>query len=198
MPSRSDGWIAQFGLFSFPLLLGLALAAWRVPDIVLGRLAAGRRQRIDAGLPDALDLMVISAEAGLSFEQGIDFVAREMGPSAADVSEEFRITAAELRVLGDRSQALRNLAERVDLRAARSIVTTLTQTLRYGTPLAQSLRVLAAEMRNARLLQIEARAARMPVLMTMPLMGFILPTVIIICAGPAILKAIDAFGVLAK
>ena len=194
--------ISSYGLFAdtlilrLVLLLGALLIGWRLPDIVLQKIAASRRRRIEQGLPDALDLMVISAEAGLSFEQGIEFVAREMKTAMRDLATEFEITSAELRVLGDRRQALLNFADRVNLQAVRSIVATLTQTMRYGTPLAQSLRLLAAEMRTARLLRMEERAARMPVLLTLPLMGFILPSLVIICAGPAILQGIDGFRVL--
>ena len=191
--------ITSYGLFAATLilrvilLLGGLLVGWRLPDIILKRLAASRRRRIEQGLPDALDLMVISAEAGLSFEQGIEFVAREMKTTMRDLASELETTSAELRVLGDRRQALQNFADRVDLQPVRSIVATLTQTMRYGTPLAQSLRLLAAEMRTARLLKMEERAARMPVLLTLPLMGFILPSLVIVCAGPAILQGIDGF-----
>lgn len=191
--------ISSYGLFAnnvilrVVLILGGLLVGWRLPDFVLQKLAAGRRKRIEQGLPDALDLMVISAEAGLSFEQGIEFVAREMKTAMRDLAAEFEITSAEMRVLGDRRQALQNFADRVSLQQVRSIVATLTQTMRYGTPLAQSLRLLAAEMRTARLLKMEERAARMPVLLTLPLMGFILPSLVIVCAGPAILQGIDGF-----
>jgi tight adherence protein C len=101
-------------------------------------------------------------------------------------------------VLGDRREALQNFADRINLPSARSIVATLKQTMRYGTPLAQSLRLLAAEMRSARLLRMEERAARMPVLLTLPLMGFILPSLVMVVVGPAILKIIDTFSTLLK
>ena len=191
--------ISTYGLFADVFILRIImvlaglLVGWRLPDFVLQKLAASRRRRIEQGLPDALDLLVISAEAGLSFEQGIEFVAREMKTSMRDLATELEFTSAELRVLGDRRQALQNFADRVDLQPVRSIVATLTQTMRYGTPLAQSLRLLAAEMRTARLLKMEERAARMPVLLTLPLMGFILPSLVIVCAGPAILQGIDGF-----
>lgn len=202
----SGAWflVAFYNLFAgstvirFIAMLGAVLLGWRIPDTMLARMAASRRERIQNTLPDALDLMVISAEAGLSFEQGIEFVAREMASAAPDISTEFSITSAELRVLGDRRQALQNFANRINLQQVRSIVATLSQTMRYGTPLAQSLRTLAAEMRSARLLRMEERAARMPVLLTLPLMGFILPSLVIVCAGPAILQAIDGFRQLMK
>lgn len=188
------GFFAHYMMFRVMGLLAAALIGWRIPDILLGRLAKKRRQNIESTLPDALDLLVICAEAGLSFEQGIEFVAREMATVMREIGEEFSITSAELRVLGDRRAALQNFANRTNLQSVRSIVMTLTQSMRYGTPLAQSLRMLAGEMRRSRLLRMEARAARMPVLLTMPLMGFILPSLMMVVGGPAVIKIMDAFG----
>lgn len=179
-------------------MLAVALVGWRIPDVALSHLGARRREEIEQALPDALDLLVISAEAGLSLEQAIDVVSREMTPAVRSLGEEFSITSAELRVLGNRREALENLANRVNLPSLRSVIATLNQTMRYGTPLAQSLRVVAAEMRTARLLRMEERAARMPVLLTIPLMGFILPSLVLVCAGPAILGSIHVFRVLAR
>lgn len=190
------GWLADLAMVRFIAVLGAALIGWRLPDLVLSQLAQARRRRIERAFPDALDLLVISAEAGLSLDHGIDFVAREMGSLAAEISEEFTVASAELRVLGDRRLALQHFAERVNLASVRSVVSTLGQTMRYGTPLAQSLRLLAAEMRNARLLRLEERAARMPVLLTLPLMTLILPSLVLVVAGPAILRMIDALGAL--
>lgn len=180
------------------VLLVAILLGWRLPDTVLNRLSALRRRRIERGLPDALDLLVISAEAGLSLEQGIDLVAREIRPAFPDIADEFSITSAELQVLGDRGEALHNLAERVNVPSIRSIVTTLVQTMRYGTPLAQSLRLLAGEMRSTRLLKMEERAARMPVLLTLPLAGFILPSLLAVVAGPALIRVFDALRLMMK
>lgn len=192
------GLFVHWAIIRFIVVLGAVLIGWRVPDMVLTHMAAERTERIEHSLPDVLDLMVISAEAGLSFEQGLEFVSREMAQAMPDISQELSVTSAELRVLGDRRQALQNFADRVNLQAVRSIVATLVQTMRYGTPLAQSLRSLSAEMRSARLLRMEERAARMPVLLTLPLMGFILPSLVLVCIGPAILQAIDGFRELMK
>lgn len=190
------GWFAGPAMLRFVAVLGAALIGWRAPDLALGQIARARRHRIERAFPDALDLLVISAEAGLSLDHGIDFVAREIGPLAAALGAEFTLASAELRVLGDRRLALQHFAERVNLSSVRSVVSTLGQTMRYGTPLAQSLRLLAAEMRSARLLRLEERAARMPVLLTLPLMTLILPSLILVVAGPAILRMIDALGAL--
>jgi len=183
-----DSPVIRIGVF-----IGAGLAGWRVPDIIVGFLARRRRLRIEDGMPDALDLMVISVESGLSLDQAIGFVSGEIAMAWPEVAQELEITAAELRVLGDRREALENFANRVGLQSVRSIVATLVQTMRYGTPLAQSLRVLAAEMRTARLLRIEERAAQLPVLLSIPLILFILPCTFIVVAGPAVMRIGDAF-----
>jgi tight adherence protein C len=183
----------RFGIFRVILILAAVLLGWRLPDFGLLIAARRRQEKIDRSLPDALDLLVISAEAGLSLEQGIEFISRELTKAAPELGHELETMSAELRVLGDRRSALQNFADRIDLPAARGIISTLVQTMRFGTPLAHSLRILAAEMRAARLLRIEARAARMPVLMTIPLMGFILPSLVMVICGPAILQIIDTF-----
>lgn len=188
------------GLFlpRFLATTAATLAGWRAPDLAVTWLARRRKAKIEAAFPDALDLLVISAEAGLSLDYGIDFAARVMTRMAPALSEEFGRMSAELRVLGDRATALHHFARRINLPSVRSVISTLTQTMRYGTPLAQSLRLLAAEMRTERLLRIEERAARLPVLLTLPLMMLILPSLVLVIAGPAILRVIDALGAFAK
>jgi tight adherence protein C len=175
-------------------LIILAIAVflgWRMPDIVLSRLAARRQVRLEQGLPDALDLLVFCAEAGLSLDQAIEQVAQDLRSSSPDVAGEFAAAAAEMRVLPDRSKALENLAQRAGLPSLRSIIATLNQSIRFGTPLSDSLRVLAAEMRTERLARYEERAARLPVLLALPLMGFILPSMMIVVGTPLILRMVD-------
>jgi tight adherence protein C len=173
------------------ILAGAVFLGWRMPDIVLSRLAARRQVRLEQGLPDALDLLVFCAEAGLSLDQAIEQVARDLRSSSPDVAGEFAAAAAEMRVLPDRSKALENLAQRAGLASLRSIVATLNQSIRFGTPLSDSLRVLAAEMRTERLARYEERAARLPVLLALPLMGFILPSMMIVVGTPLILRMVD-------
>jgi tight adherence protein C len=144
-------------------------------------------------MPDALDLLVVCAEAGLSLDQAIDQVSRDLRLSHPEVAEEFEITAAEMRVAPDRGAALDSLVRRTNLETLRSITATLTQAIRFGTPLAESLRVLAAEMRTARILKIEERAARLPVLLTIPLLCFILPALFIVIGTPVVLRIYDFF-----
>ena len=167
------------------------LFGWRLPDVILSRLAARRRVRLEQGMPDALDLLVFCAEAGLSLDQAIEQVARDLHLSSPEVAGEFAAAAAEMRVLPERSKALENLVQRAGLASLRSIVATLNQSIRFGTPLADSLRVLAAEMRAERLARYEERAARLPVLLALPLMGFILPSMMIVVGTPLILRMID-------
>lgn len=175
------------------VILGLALIGWRLPDMWVSRIAAGRKKKLREGIADALDLMVICTEAGLGLEQGMDRVARDLAIANPVVSGELRKTVAEMRMLPQMRDALDNFAKRSDLQIIRSIVTTLVQAIQYGTPLAHSLRVLSAEMRAHRMLELEARAARLPVLMTLPLILFILPCLFLIVAGPAMLNVSAAF-----
>jgi tight adherence protein C len=144
-------------------------------------------------LPDALDLMVICAEAGLSLDAAINRVASEISPTSPALADEFGLTLLELRFLPDRRQALENLAKRVELKAVQALVNTLFQTDKFGTPLAQALRVLAHELRSERMLRAEEKAARLPAVMTVPLIVFILPALFVVLLGPAILDLGDVF-----
>ncbi len=170
------------------------LAGSMAPDWWVARVAKKRQTAIRRALPDAFDLLVICAEAGLSLDWAFDRVAREMGEGCPDLAEEIGLTAVELGFLPDRAKALQGLAERVPVGGMRALVTTLAQTERYGTPLAQALRVLSNELRNERMLKAEEKAARLPAVMTLPLMVFILPPLFVVLVGPAILRTIDGFS----
>jgi tight adherence protein C len=177
------------------MLFGMAggVIGYFVPTMVIHRLVKKHAKAVVAGLPDALELMVICVEAGIAFEDGIDRVAAELRNTQPALAEELALTSADLKILPSRDQALANLAERIDMPSVRSVATTLSQTLRYGTPLTQALRVVAAELRNDTLVRLEERANQLPTLMTIPMMLFILPTLFIIVAGPAALRVIDTF-----
>jgi tight adherence protein C len=190
-------WLAGSTLARSVIVVAVLGLGWRLPDFVLGRLAARRRQRIEVGMPDVLDLLVICAEAGLSLDQAIDRISRELRPSHPEIAEELAITAAEMRVMEDRAAALENLAQRTGLEIMRGVTATLAQAIRFGTSLAESLRVLSAEMRTARILRIEERAARLPVLLTIPLMLFILPALFFVIGTPVALRVADFFEHLA-
>jgi tight adherence protein C len=171
---------------------GVLIGAY-APVLFLKNCVARRYQKIRRQLPDALDLLVICAEAGLSLDAALTRVAREMGPSALELSDEVGLTAIELGFLPNRRQALLNLIRRADLPPIRAVVNTLTQTERYGTPLAHSLRVLAAEFRDDRMMKAEEKAARLPAIMTVPLILFILPCLFVVLIGPAIISVIETF-----
>ena len=176
------------------VLAGAFILGWRCREVVLSCLAARRRVRLETGIPDALDLLVICAEAGLSLDHAIEQVGRVLRPSSPEVAKEFAMTAAEMRVSPVRGQALENLAMRTGLTSLRGIVATLNQAITFGTPLAESLRVLTAEMRAHRLARFEERAARLPVLLTVPLMAFILPSLLLVIGTPLALRIIDMLG----
>jgi tight adherence protein C len=188
----------QFFVGATAIRLALAAGAlalgWRCPEIVLARLAARRRLSFETGMPDALDLLVICAEAGLSLDHAIEQVGRALRTSNSELAEEFTATAAEMRVSSARGQALENLAQRTGLASLRGMVAALNQSIKFGTPLAESLRVLAAEMRTMRLARFEERAARLPVFLTLPLMVCILPSLMIVIGTPLALRIIDMLG----
>lgn len=196
-------WLAMQGSQSGTMLLLRVVASlagfmlgWRLPDLVLGRLAARRRVRIEQGMPDALDLLVICAEAGLSLDQAIDQISRDLRASSPDVAAEFAETAAELRVEPDSGVVLDNLVRRTGVASLRGMIATLKQSMRFGTPLAEALRVLAGEMRATRQARMEERAARLPVLLAIPLTMFILPSLLLVIATPVGLRIIDTLRTL--
>ena len=163
--------------------------------MLLAHAAADRRAAAVArGLPEALELLVVCVEAGLAFEDGLDRITEALQESEPLLAQELALTAADLRVLANFDQGLANLAARIDLPDVRSVVTILSQSLRYGTPLADSLRAASAEMRNEALIRLEERGNRLPTLLTLPMMLLIFPTIFLVVVGPAALNALDAFN----
>jgi tight adherence protein C len=178
-------------LVRLALLVAAVMLGWRLPDIVLARLAARRRAQLEIGMPDALDLLVICAEAGLNLSQSLEEIGRDLRTSNRAVADEFTTTAAEMRVLSDRGEALENLARRTGLATLRGMITTLNQSIRFGTPLSESLTILAATMRSERVSRLEERAARLPVLLSIPLMAFVMPSLLMIIGTPLGLRIVD-------
>ena len=179
----------KFGAFAAITIFG-----YKAADIYLGNLIQKRTDAIRKGLPDALDLLVICAEAGLTVDAAFNRVAKELGRGFPELGDEFALTAIELGFLTERRMAFENLAYRVDLDSVKGVVTTMIQTEKYGTPLASALRVLSAEFRNERMMRAEEKAARLPAIMTVPLILFILPTLFIVILGPAACSIGDAFS----
>ena len=172
---------------------GILIGAYKAPDIWLKNKVTKRSHAVRKGLPDALDLLVICAEAGLTVDAAFGRVAKELGRAYPELGDEFGLTAIELGFLAERRNAFENLASRVDLEAIRGVVTTMIQTEKYGTPLASALRVLSAEFRNERMMRAEEKAARLPAIMTVPLILFILPTLFVVILGPAACSISDNF-----
>ena len=191
-------WIQMFPDWSsfkkFMAFAALVLAGYKGPELFLKNKANKRSDAIRKGLPDALDLLVICAEAGLTVDAAFNRVAKELGRAYPELGDEFALTAIELSFLTERRQAFENFAYRVELEAIRGVVTTMIQTERYGTPLASALRVLSAEFRNERMMRAEEKAARLPAIMTVPLILFILPVLFIVILGPAACSIADAFA----
>ncbi len=180
--------------FRFMAAGAAAVLGYFLPGVYIKNVAARRAHRMQRALPDGLDLMVICAEAGLSLDATLMRVARELEQTWPELAEELGITAAELTFLPDRRQAFDNLNGRTNMASIRGVVNTLQQTAKFGTPLANSLRVLAAEFRDARMLRAEEKAARLPALLTVPMILFILPTLFIVLLGPAAINIIDTFS----
>jgi tight adherence protein C len=181
------GAFKKYGAVAATLLL-----AYKAPDLWLKNKIDKRTHAIRKGLPDALDLLVICAEAGLTVDAAFGRVARELGRAYPELGDEFALTSIELGFLTDRRLAFENLAKRIDLDSVRGVVTTMIQTEKYGTPLASALRVLSAEFRNERMMRAEEKAARLPAIMTVPLILFILPVLFIVILGPASCSIHDA------
>jgi tight adherence protein C len=178
-------------LMAFAAAVGIG---YKGPEIYIQNMISKRTDAIRKGLPDALDLLVICAEAGLTVDAAFNRVARELGRAYPELGDEFALTAIELSFLSERRQAFENLAWRVDLEAVKGVTTTMVQTERYGTPLASALRVLSAEFRNERMMRAEEKAARLPAIMTVPLILFILPVLFVVILGPAACSIADAFS----
>jgi tight adherence protein C len=180
-------------LKKYALVAGTIGLAYKAPDLWLGNKVKKRSHEIRKGLPDALDLLVICAEAGLTVDAAFARVAKELGRAYPELGDEFGLTSIELGFLAERRLAFENLAVRIDLEAIRGVVTTMIQTEKYGTPLASALRVLSAEFRNERMMRAEEKAARLPAIMTIPLIMFILPTLFVVILGPAACSISDNF-----
>lgn len=156
-----------------------------LPDLILDRQARSRIEAIRLAFPDTLDLMVICAEAGLTIDAALKRVARELAKPFPEMADEMGLLAIELNFTSDRRTAFQNFSQRVPLKTANAVATTLIQTEKYGTPLASALRVLSAEFRHERMMDAEARAARLHVLMTIPMMFFLVPPIFVILVAPA-------------
>ncbi len=174
--------------------LGSVIFGAYLPDVIIKNTTQKRQDTIRKSLPDALDLMVICAEAGLSLDATLSRVSQEMELACPELADELGLTGLELGFLPDRRKALQNLSTRIDLPVVRGVVNTLIQAEKYGTPLAQSLRIMSGESRNERIMKAEEKAARLPAMLTVPMIIFTLPPLFVVLIGRAILNTMDAFA----
>ncbi|MFJ3462880.1 type II secretion system F family protein [Achromobacter spanius] len=180
----------RFGLTGLAVGLISLFVGTTLPEVLV-KLRAGRRhEALARSMPDALDLMVICAEAGLPFPRILKVVSRELAFSAPAMADELAFTSAELQLLPDRAAALRHLADRTRVPTIESMVGSLVQAERYGTPLAQALRTIAEESRSRLILELEEKAGKLPAQLSVPLMTLILPPVVAIVATPALMRVI--------
>ncbi len=194
--------LAVFALFMMPIfmrpnLLAALVAcgfAYVLPGMVLARMAKRRQHRIRLGLPDALDLLVVSVEAGLGLDQAIQRVGAELAFAHPDLCDELRLINLELRAGKARSEALHNLADRTGLDDIRALVTMLVQTDKFGTSVAQSLRVHSDTVRTKRRQRAEEAAAKTGVKMVFPLVLCIFPAIYVVTLGPAAIKFMQVLG----
>src|SRR5262245_57222764 len=197
--------LVAFGVMSTPLLvkpnlllaLGAAALGYLMPGMALGRRAKKRQHRIRLSLPDALDLLVVSVEAGLGLDQALQRVGEELAFAHPELSEELRLVNLELRAGKARSEALRNLADRTGVDDLSSLAAMLIQTDKFGTSVAQSLRVHSDTLRTKRRQRAEEAAAKTGVKMVFPLVFCIFPAIWVVTIGPAAIKFVEVLFPLA-
>ena len=186
--------VNDFGLLAMQKIAAcvVALAAgYYAPNLYISNIAQKRRESIVSAFPDALDLMLICVESGMSIEAAIAKVGAEVGGASMELAEELSLLTAELSYLPERRLAYEGLAKRTNHPGIRSVVTAMIQAERYGTPLGSALRVMAKENRDLRLSAAEKKAAALPAKLTVPMILFFLPVLFIVIMGPAIIKIQD-------
>ena len=183
----------NFNLPLFAQILIIAISGvigFKLPDVLLKNAALKRQEEMRLAYPDALDLLVICVNAGLSIEAAFSRVTEEVAESSVALSQEIGLTSAELLFLGDRSKAYVNLAERTGLPAIKSLVIALSQADKYGTPVSVALKILSDESRNDRMAIAEQKGAALPAKLTVPMILFFLPALFLVIIGPAVIQMI--------
>ena len=178
-------WPVNFKLMA---AVAAALGGYYLPDVFLSNQASKRRESIMRAFPDALDLLLICVESGMSVEAAFNRVSQEVGTQSAELAEELALTTAELSYLPHRRQAFQNLASRCGHNGVKSVAAALIQAETYGTPVGQALRVTALENRELRMSEAERKAASLPAKLTVPMIVFFLPCLFVVIMGPAVLK----------
>lgn len=180
-------------LIRFAIAVGLALVGYYLPGLFISNLISKRQLALKRAFPDTLDLLLICVEAGMSIEAAFAKVAEEISGPFIEMSEEMSLTNAELSYLPQRKTAYVNLAKRTGLEGVKAVTTSLIQAERYGTPLANTLRVMAQENRDMRMAEAEKKAAGLPPKLTVPMIAFFLPVIFIVIMGPAIMRISHMF-----
>ena len=180
-------------LMRLGIAFGAAYFGFYLPNMFVANMVQRRQQSIKKAFPDALDLLLICVQAGMSIEAAFSKVSQEVGTRSLELAEEFSLTTAELSYLPERRQAYENLGKRTGIGGVKAVATSLIQAERYGTPLGQALRVMAQESRDQRMAEAEKKAAALPPKLTVPMILFFLPVLFIVILGPAAIKvmAID-------
>jgi tight adherence protein C len=182
---------AWSAMMKFGAALGLGLVGFYLPDMFVSNLIQKRQQSIMRAFPDALDLMLICVESGMSIESAFTRVAAEIGPQSVELAEELGLTTAELSYLQERRQAFENLAKRTGHSGVKAVAAALNQAEKYGTPLGQALRVTAQENREMRMQEAEKKAAALPAKLTVPMILFFLPCLFVVILGPAVMRVMS-------
>jgi tight adherence protein C len=183
--------INQPAMMKIGMAIGAAYLGIKLPQIFLKNVITRRQLSIRRAFPDALDLLLICVESGMSIDAAFKRVSQEIGSQSVPLAEEFTLTTAELSYLQDRRMAFENLSARTGIDGVKAVCTALIQAERYGTPLAQALRVLAQEIRDQRMAEAEKKAAALPPKLTVPMILFFLPVLFIVIMGPAAIRVME-------
>ncbi len=175
-------------IVKFGMAIGAGYLGFYLPNMMVENLIQKRQQSITQSFPDALDMLLICVQAGMSIEAAFGKVSKEVASQSMELAEEFSLTTAELSYLQDRRMAFENLGKRTGLPGIKSVATALIQAERYGTPVSQALRVMAKENRDARMSEAEKKAAALPPKLTVPMIIFFLPVLFVVILGPAVLQ----------
>jgi len=181
------------GIMKLVAAFGAAAVGYYLPDVFVSNSIQRRQQSIMQAFPDALDLLLICVESGMSIEAAFTRVATEVGSQSVELAEEFGLTTAELSYLPDRRQAFENLAKRCGHSGVKAVSGALNQAEKYGTPLGQALRIAAQENREMRMSEAEKKAAALPAKLTVPMIVFFLPCLFVVILGPAIMRVMHTF-----
>jgi tight adherence protein C len=175
-------------MIKFAMSIGCAYMGMQSPNLFLKNKIQRRQLSLKRAFPDALDLLLICVESGMSIEAAFRKVSEEIGRQSVALAEEFTLTTAELSYLPDRRQAYANLAQRTGLEGVKAVCLALQQAERYGTPLGTTLRMLAQENRDMRMSEAEKKAAGLPPALTVPMIVFFLPVLFVVILGPAAIQ----------